>query len=100
MDSWFSSGFPQAHEDDAQRAVRAGLAIVDSVAALSAGLAARHNVTLAVRVGIHTGSVVVGHGGGMEADVFGYAPNIAARVQTSPSRIRFFITAAVHALVS
>ncbi len=93
-------GFPEAHEDDAQRAVRAGLAIVDSVAALSASLAIAQQVKLAVRVGIDTGSVVVGHGGGMESDVFGDAPNIAARVQTLAEPDSVLFTAAVHALVS
>jgi class 3 adenylate cyclase len=56
-------GWPQAHEHDAERAVRAGLAIVDEVAALNGGLATEHRVKLSVRVGIQTGSVVMGHGG-------------------------------------
>jgi len=51
-------GYPQAHEDDAERAVRAGLAIVDAVAALNNRLAGEHSVGLAVRIGIDTGSVV------------------------------------------
>ncbi|MGA7873993.1 MAG: AAA family ATPase [Candidatus Binatus sp.] len=93
-------GFPEAHEDDGERAVRAGLAIVDAVAALNTDLAARQNVKLAVRVGIHTGSVVVGRGGGTEADVFGDAPNIASRVQTAAEPDSVLITAAVHELVS
>ena len=93
-------GFPEAHEDDAQRAVRAGLAIVDSVAAVSASLGVAQQVKLAVRVGIHTGSVVVGHGGGMEADVFGDAPNIASRVQALAEPDSVLITGNVHALVS
>ncbi|HKF30379.1 MAG TPA: adenylate/guanylate cyclase domain-containing protein, partial [Candidatus Binataceae bacterium] len=57
-------GWPQAHEDDAERAVRAGLAIVDDVDALNGRLALEHNVKLSVRVGIQTGSVVMGRGGG------------------------------------
>src|SRR5262245_2903691 len=56
-------GYPTAHEDDAQRAVRSALGIVDAVAALDA-LQARSGVSLAVRVGIHTGLVVVGEVGG------------------------------------
>jgi class 3 adenylate cyclase len=52
-------GYPQAHEGDAERAVRAGLAIVDAIAVSNEQSA----VKLAVRVGIHTGSVVVGQGG-------------------------------------
>src|SRR5215469_352468 len=93
-------GWPEAHEDDAERAVRAGLAIVDEVAALHEQLAGQHDVKLSVRVGIDTGSVVVGQGGGKEADVFGDAPNIAARVQAAAEPGSVFITAAVHQLVS
>ena len=75
-------GFPQAHEDDAERAVRAGLGIVDAVA----GLAPRSGLQLAVRVGIATGIVVVGDlvGTGvsdLEA-VTGQTPNLAARLLT------------------
>src|SRR5262245_24324502 len=68
-------GWPDAHEDDAERAVRAGLAVVDAVAALNERFAGKQDVKLSVRVGIDTGSVVVGQGGGKEADVFGDAPN-------------------------
>jgi len=52
-------GYPLAHEDDAQRAVSAGLAVVDAIATLNARQPAG-GVALAVRVGIHTGLVVVG----------------------------------------
>ena len=72
-------GWPTAHEDDAGRAVRAGLDIVEAVAALEAEAA------LAVRVGIATGLVVVGESGADEgADAklaVGETPNIAARIQ-------------------
>src|SRR5215469_4921683 len=94
-------GWPQAHEDDAERAVRAGLAIVDDVDALNGRLALEHNVKLSVRVGIQTGSVVMGRGGGgEEADVFGDAPNVASRVQSAAEPDSVVITAAVHELVS
>jgi len=94
-------GYPQAHEDDAERAVRGGLAIVDAIALLNDRLAAVQTaVKLAVRVGIHTGSVVVGQGGGKEADVFGDAPNIASRVQAVAAPDTVVITAPVHQLVS
>ena len=53
-------GYPQAHENDAERASRAGLDVVSAVAALSADVGKAHGVTLAVRVGIATGAVVVG----------------------------------------
>jgi class 3 adenylate cyclase len=76
-------GWPEAHEDDAERAVRAGLAVVDELVALNGRLAAAHNVKLSVRVGIETGSVVMGHGGGGGAEVFGDAPNVASRAQSA-----------------
>ncbi|MDX1521957.1 MAG: adenylate/guanylate cyclase domain-containing protein, partial [Anaerolineae bacterium] len=53
-------GYPVAHEDEAQRAVRAGLGITEAVERLSARLEQDMDVRLAVRVGIHTGRVVVG----------------------------------------
>jgi class 3 adenylate cyclase/DNA-binding winged helix-turn-helix (wHTH) protein len=52
-------GWPQAHDDDAQRAVRAGLGLVDALGALNDRLAREHDTTVALRVGIHTGPVVV-----------------------------------------
>src|SRR5215469_6395665 len=93
-------GWPQAHEDDAERAVRAGLAIIDEVDVLKGRLAAAHQPRLAVRVGIQTGSVVIGKGGGDGADVFGDAPNVAARVLAAAQPDSVLITAAVHDLVS
>src|SRR5499426_821365 len=77
-------GYPQAHEDDAQRAVRAGLEIVDALAPLQARLAADKGIRLAVRLGIHTGLVVVGAvgtGGRQEQLALGDTPNVAARLQ-------------------
>ena len=56
-------GYPLAHEDDAQRAVRAGLAMIDAIGALATRLEQQHGVRLAIRVGIHTGPVVVGEMG-------------------------------------
>ena len=57
-------GYPTAHEDDAQRAVHTGLGIVDAMRSLNARLEAEYKVRLAVRLGIHTGPVVVGEMGG------------------------------------
>jgi class 3 adenylate cyclase len=72
-------GYPQAHEDDVERAVRAGLALVDAVGRLQAP------EPLQVRVGIGTGLVVVGDlitsGEGQERGVVGETPNLAARLQ-------------------
>src|SRR5262249_5631227 len=82
-------GYPQAHEDDAPRAIRAGLGIVAALPELNTRL--QHTVgglgdsPLQVRIGIHTGLVVVGDmGGGDYRDpraIVGETPNIAARLQ-------------------
>ncbi|MDH5749930.1 MAG: AAA family ATPase, partial [Rhodospirillales bacterium] len=79
-------GYPQAHEDDAERAVRAGLEIVTAVSALSLRPGPSQGVqALSVRVGIATGRVVVGdligEGASEEAAVVGETPNLAARLQ-------------------
>ena len=77
-------GFPRAHEDDAQRAVRAGLGIIEAVRQLNAVISERHGVSLAVRLGCHTGLVVIGElmrGTGHDDMVLGDTPNIAARLQ-------------------
>src|SRR5207244_40857 len=77
-------GYPLAHEDDAQRAVRAGLAMVEAMGALTVRLEQQQGVRLAVRVGIHTGLVVVGEvgeGSRREHLALGETPNIAARIQ-------------------
>jgi class 3 adenylate cyclase len=74
-------GYPLAHEDDAERAVRAGLGVIDAVARLDV-----KSVRLQARVGIATGLVVVGdllgEGSAQEQSVVGETPNLAARLQT------------------
>jgi class 3 adenylate cyclase len=57
-------GWPQAHEDDAPRAVRAGLGMVEALGQLNTRLGQERGVHLEVRLGIHTGQVVVGEIGG------------------------------------
>src|SRR5262245_33955372 len=77
-------GYPQAHEDDAQRSVRTGLGIVETMGTLNVSLEQKYSVRLAVRVGIHTGLAVVGAmggGGRQEQLALGETPNIAARLQ-------------------
>ena len=77
-------GYPQAHEDDAERAVRAGLEILTALETLNDSLEPEHGVRLAVRVGIHTGAVVIGAMGGGERSetlAFGDTTNIAARLE-------------------
>jgi class 3 adenylate cyclase/predicted ATPase len=74
-------GWPQAHEDDAERAVRAGLALVEAVPEVHAV----NGLTVLARVGIATGLVVVsrltGEGVGQEETSVGDTPNLAARLQ-------------------
>ena len=70
-------GYPIAHEDDAERTVRAGLDIIAAVARLET----RAAEPLAVRIGIATGVVVVGEGELREHAVVGDTPNLAARLQ-------------------
>ena len=74
-------GYPQAHEDDAERAVRSGLDLVRALAAL----ASRERPALRVRIGIATGLVVVGdllgEGAAQEHGIVGETPNLAARLQ-------------------
>src|SRR5260221_4136179 len=70
-------GYPIAHEDDAERTVRAGLDIIAAVARLET----RAAEPLAVRIGIATGVVVVGEGALREHAVVGETPNLAARLQ-------------------
>src|SRR5262245_37415004 len=74
-------GYPTAHEDDARRAVHAGLGIVNAMADLNTRLMRLHRVTLAVRLGIHTGPVVVGTMGDAGRHAMGETLNIAARLQ-------------------
>jgi class 3 adenylate cyclase/predicted ATPase len=77
-------GYPQAHEDDAHRAVRTALGIVEAMGTLNSRLKSEYGVQLAVRLGIHTGPVVVGEMGGgdrHEQLALGETPNIAARLE-------------------
>jgi class 3 adenylate cyclase len=75
-------GYPQAHEDDAERAVRAGLTLVRAIEKLDSDT----DESLRVRVGVATGVVVVGdltgEGEAQERGVVGETPNLAARLQT------------------
>jgi class 3 adenylate cyclase/tetratricopeptide (TPR) repeat protein len=90
-------GWPEAHDNDAERAARAGLAILDAIAKLNQQ---PRRVQLSTRIGIDSGAVVVGIGAGKEVDVFGDAPNIAARVETATEAGTVAITAATQRLVA
>jgi class 3 adenylate cyclase len=93
-------GFPRAHEDDAERAVRTGLALVNAVSKLTipAGEA------LSVRIGIATGPVVVGdligEGASQEQAAVGDTPNLAARLQGLARPGSVVIAAATQRLVA
>jgi class 3 adenylate cyclase/predicted ATPase len=92
-------GWPRAHEDDAERAVRAGLELVEAVARLEP----HADVRLSVRVGIATGQVVVGDlvGAGATRDeaVVGDTPNLAARLQALAAPGSVVISQATRRLV-
>src|SRR5262245_14889883 len=91
-------GYPRAHEDDAERAVRAGLGVIDAIGRLDV-----KSVTLQARVGIATGLVVVGdligEGSAREQSVVGETPNIAARLQALAQPDTVVIAASTRRLV-
>src|SRR5262249_31303955 len=75
-------GYPQAHEDDTSRAVRTGLGVVEAIRTLNTRLKQEQGIQLAVRIGIHTGLVVVGEiggGGGREQVGVWGSPQSCAR---------------------
>jgi class 3 adenylate cyclase len=83
-------GYPQAHEDDAPRAVWAGLGMVEAVGQLTISLQPEKSIRLAVRVGIHTGLVVVGRmgsGNHQERLAWGTRPTLRLGCKASRPRI-------------
>jgi class 3 adenylate cyclase len=91
-------GYPRAHEDDAERAIRAGLGVIDAVGRLDV-----KSVELQARVGIATGLVVVGdligEGSAQEQSVIGETPNLAARLQGLAEPDAVVIAASTRRLV-
>jgi class 3 adenylate cyclase len=94
-------GYPVAHEDDAQRAVRAGREIVTTMAALNqerdSGMS-----SLSVRIGIHTGTVIVGALGDMnrrELVALGETPKVATRLQEAADPSTVVLSATTYRLV-
>ena len=85
-------GYPRAQENDAERAVRAALAIQRALADLNARNARSGAPELSARIGLETGPVVVDAAG----EVFGEAPNIAARVQAAAEPGTVLVTASVQ----
>jgi predicted ATPase/class 3 adenylate cyclase len=90
-------GWPKAYDNNAERGVRAGLAILDAISKLNQPST---RPELSARIGIDSGAVVVGASAGKDADVFGDTPNIAARVQAAAEPGTVVITDATHRLVS
>ena len=90
-------GYPSAHEDDAERAVHAGLGIVNAVAELRP----HAELILHVRIGIATGEVIVGTRGGMpgESEIVGVTPNLAARLQSVAEPDNVVISASTRKLI-
>jgi class 3 adenylate cyclase/predicted ATPase len=97
-------GFPQAHEDDAERAIHAGLGVAREISSLDETVGNKHGVELGVRVGIATGPVVVGdligEAASQESAVVGETPNLAARLQSLASRDEVVIAPSTQALVT
>jgi TOMM system kinase/cyclase fusion protein len=100
-------GYPVAHEDDAQRAVRAGLGILAELPHLNARLQptleAHSRAPLQIRIGIHTGLVVAGEMGGGDTReplaIVGETPNIAARLQELAAPNSVALSAATYRLI-
>ncbi|WP_299488458.1 adenylate/guanylate cyclase domain-containing protein [Acaryochloris sp. IP29b_bin.137] len=96
-------GYPQAHEDDARRAVSSGLRILEALQRLNPQMMKKWGERLSVRIGIHTGLVVIGEMGVKEAPdpmaIVGATPNIAARLQSLAQPNSLIISSATHRLV-
>jgi predicted ATPase/class 3 adenylate cyclase len=95
-------GYPQAHEDDARRAVRTGLGILDAMGALNTRLQRDKGLELALRLGIHTGLVVVGamgSSGRQEQLALGETPNVAARMQGLAAPNTLVVSSATYRLI-
>jgi class 3 adenylate cyclase len=95
--------YPRAHEDEAERSVRAGLDIVDAMAELNAAVPRPPGVELAVRIGIASGPVIVGdqigEGTASETAVVGETPNLAARLQALAQPNQIVVSAATRAML-
>ena len=95
-------GYPGAHEDDAERAVRAGLDVLAAMPALNTAVRVLCAADLSVRIGVATGPVVVGdligEGAAEEAAVVGETPNLAARLQTVAAPDQLVVSGATREL--
>ena len=93
-------GFPKAHENDAERAIRSGLLLLDDMKELNKTLEKKYKRKISVRIGIHTGEVMVRSEGGETSNIFGEAPNVAARVQSEAEPNTVCISSATQRLVA
>jgi class 3 adenylate cyclase len=93
-------GWPEAHDNDAERAARAGLAILEGVAGLNQRDQQDNHPTLSARVGIDSGTAVIGRGGGSDSEVFGDTANLAARVQSAADPDTVLVSASANRLIS
>lgn len=96
-------GAPVAHEDDPARAVRAALDILDSIREYAVQVEEKYGMHFAIRIGINTGSVVVGEVGSelkYEYTAMGDAINLAARLQTSAQPMSALISQNTYRFVS
>jgi class 3 adenylate cyclase/tetratricopeptide (TPR) repeat protein len=95
-------GYPQAHEDDAERAVRTGLGIIEGMARLNTRLQRERGIRLSVRLGIHTGLVVaggMGAGDTRDPPILGEPLNLAVRLQESAEHDTVVISGATYRLI-
>ncbi len=94
-------GWPQAQEDAPQRAIRTGLGIVERLPAFNERLLRSHGVTLSMRIGVHSGLVLLSNLGGSyvrEQFAVGETPNLAARVQALAGPGEVLVSDAAHAI--
>ena len=95
-------GYPTAHENDAHRAASSALGIVEAIRIFNLDIQDRFDVNIAVRIGIHTGNVVMSQiGGGATAQnlALGATPNIAARLEGLAGPGNVAISATTHQLI-
>jgi len=97
-------GYPAAHENDAERAVRAGLELNDRLMELNASLRTQQLPEIAVRIGVHTGLIVIGSevasGGLQDHSVVGEAANLAARLQAEAPTNSVVVSGETFELIS
>ncbi len=95
-------GYPNAHEDDAERAAHAGLEIIAELDRANTRIESMVGTRLSVRIGIHSGPTVVGSTGGKddrETQVLGHTMNLAARLQSASKPDTVTVSAATARLL-